>query len=269
MVPKENGLTREIAVSRRFYGLAFDDVQLAAIARKLSALGPEPSDWRSTLYIHIVSADGQETIDLKSPDDLSDTEMPRKIRSVRINRRLRNAQAVDELAVSVSLGSDYASLSVESPEGVRARAVFSEIERELLLRREGYWWIARLFGNSPLISIPIGIIGILLLLLAVIPLMKSSGSLILYLSGGDPSIAIIIASVLFVPSFLAIAFGLIRSAQKAFPDVRFHGRFHDSGARTRRILLVVLLPLLVGIAGKFIYDHSPLTVQSIPKESPK
>jgi hypothetical protein len=131
----EPRVKRSRSLDRHFYGLALDENRLAQIATRIKEL-TEPY-----FTISVQSADGEENVETQDPESFADSSMPTNLGKVKIS-------GYGSVHVYLALDPKYVLLNVSSENVVQARAVLSEIERELQLCRDGSSWFAQLLHGG-------------------------------------------------------------------------------------------------------------------------
>jgi len=183
--------------------------------------------------------DGEDEFRTSDPELLNDPSIPRKIRSLMMTLHVRTETLT--IDCSIDLDCDYcASLSVSADDPVLAHGVFEDIQRDLQERRYSGSWLTLAPKRSVSRSF---------LFWMAVSLTSTFGITLVLIHLGAPARAAVMVAW---PFAVALAWLTTSLAERAFPPVRFSGRFFDPSRIYRNALYgalsIVLSSILIPIA---------------------
>src|SRR5262245_14724972 len=182
------------------------------------------------------------------PEFLADKTMPRRIGSVRMTAFARSSDSEVPTSVHVPLSPTWTSLCVSSSDEIQAMSLFLAIDRELKLCRQGYAWFSWLlttmlgdFITTMFLWFPVSIAFLFVakpFFRGIKPTADRSTLLTLVVSLSATAVALLLTHLL----------------GKAFPRVRFCGRYHDFSSRPRKVLIFLASSVVLPIALRLLYE---------------
>jgi len=238
-------VARDFKLEKSLVGLAFDEIHLQALGARMKQLGAELGT--TYFWVSVDSADGVERTSVNDPEAFRGPEIPEKIGLV----FMHFGGMGERVNCNIVLRPSSADLKVEGKNAIEVRGLFIELKRELELRKYEFSWMAHTLRFQEGFKVRgLGLVVALLLLFylpgyfVVWPWLDEAGNAsIRALIGGGVALFSSCGALLTASQL-----------QKAFPPVRFQGRFFDFSRRPRRVLYGIVMSVVVPLAVRILYD---------------